>query len=99
MHYLLLLNTKYIICLWEGFSSRSPINWYCPLWFMCHEFVQSHIEERRLLHVPYKLEPKTHGSQNGQYLLIGGRDEKPSHMFHYIKFIKKKLYYIFLHIA
>ena len=56
-----------------------------------HMCLQSHIEERRLPHVPYKLEPKTHGSQNGQYLLIGGRDEKPSHMFHYIKFIKKKI--------
>ena len=43
-------STLYV--LWEGFSSRSPINWYCPLWFMSHEFVQSHIGERRLPHVP-----------------------------------------------
>ena len=39
----------------EGFSSRSPISRYCPLWLMPHGFVQSYIGERRLPHVPYKL--------------------------------------------
>ena len=46
--------------MWEGFSSRPPISRYCPLWLMPHGFVQSHIGERRLAHVPYKLELKTH---------------------------------------
>ena len=46
--------------MWECFSSRPPISRYCPLWFMTHKFVQSHIEERRLPHVPYKLEVVVH---------------------------------------
>ena len=46
--------------LWEGFSSQPPISRYCPLWLMPPRFVQSHISERRLPHVPYKLKPKTH---------------------------------------
>ena len=45
--------------MWEGFSSRSPISRYCSLWLMPHGFVQSHIGERHLPHMPYKLEPKT----------------------------------------
>ena len=40
--------------------SRPPISRYCLLWLMPHGFVQSHIGERRLPHVPYKLELKTH---------------------------------------
>ena len=46
--------------MWEGFSSCSPISRYCSLWLMPHRFVQSHIGERHLPHMPYKLEPKTH---------------------------------------
>ena len=45
--------------MWEGFSSWPPISRYCPLWLMPHGFVQSHVGERRLPYVPYKLEPKT----------------------------------------
>ena len=68
--------------------------------------MQSHIRERRLPHVSYKLELKTHvyhyhvggvsprcgieqireaKNQNGQYLLIGGWDEKPSHSLNIYK--------------
>ena len=48
------------ITLWEGFLSQLPISRYCPLWLMLfwllpHGFAQSHIRERRLPRVPYKL--------------------------------------------
>ena len=46
------------LLMWEGFSSRPPISKYCSLWLMPHGFVQSHIGERRLSHVPYNLELK-----------------------------------------
>ena len=50
----------FIWFLWEGFSSWLPISRYCLLWLMPHGFGQSHIRERRLPHVPYKFEFKTH---------------------------------------
>ena len=34
---------------------QPPISKYCPLWLLLHGFVQFHIGERHLPHVPYKL--------------------------------------------
>ena len=44
--------------MWEGFSSQPPISRYCPFYTRfvrnLHDFAQSYIRKRRLLHVSYK---------------------------------------------
>ena len=82
------------LLMWEGFWSRPPISRYCPLWLMPHGFVQSHIRVLwwytcvlgsslwgtcgRRLSPMWDWTNSWRISQSGQYLLIGGRDEKPS---------------------